>query len=88
MIFILPSTNKMQNNFTVFLFHFFDDNLWFCRTPVLSLGLGVDFFFAWDNKNNNIDKNPHLNFLKGAVPVDKERGVGIRDKGIMIRDKT
>ena len=42
MIFILPSTNKMQNNFTVFLFHFFDDDLCFCQTPVLSLGLGVN----------------------------------------------
>ena len=45
MIFILPSTNKMQNNFTVFLFHFFDDDLCFCQPPVLSLGLGVDFVF-------------------------------------------
>ena len=24
----------------------------FCRTPVLDLGLGVDFTFAWVNKNN------------------------------------
>ena len=31
----------------------------FCQTPVLGLGLGVDFTFAWDNK-----KNPHPNFLK------------------------
>ena len=36
----------------------------FCQTPVL-LGIGVDFTFAWGNKNNdNNDKiNPHLNFL-------------------------
>ena len=33
---------------------------YFCRTPVLGLGLGVDFTFAWDNNNkkyNNIDNN-------------------------------
>ena len=24
---------------------------WYCQTPVL--GLGVDFTFAWDNKNDN-----------------------------------
>ena len=57
----------------------------FCQTPVLGLGLGVDFTFAWDNKNNtnvNNDKNnPHLNFVKGTVIGDKEQGVGIRDKG-------
>ena len=35
----------------------------FCQTPVLGLGLGVDFTFAWDNKN------PHLNSL--AVLGDK-----------------
>ena len=52
----------------------------------LGLELGVDFTFAWDNKNNN--KNPHLNFLKGTVLGDKEQGVGIRDKGQRIRDKT
>ena len=34
-----------------------------CQAPVLGLGLGVDFTFAWgENKNN--DKNPHLNFLE------------------------
>ena len=48
----------------------------FCQTPVLGLGLGVDFTFAWDNHNN-----PHLNFMKGTVPGDKEQGVWIRDKG-------
>ena len=62
---------------------FWNDN---CRTPVLGLGLGVDFTFAWDNKDNNnndnyINKNiPHLNFLKGTVQVDKDKGVGIQDK--------
>ena len=64
----------------------------FCQTPVLGLGLGVDFTFAWDNINKNYgsnDKNnPHLNFVKGAVLGDKEQGVGIRDKGLRIRDKT
>ena len=30
----------------------------FCRTPFLSLGSGVDFTFAWVNKNNK-NKNPH-----------------------------
>ena len=34
-----------------------------------------------NNDNNNNDKNPHLNFLKGAVLGDKEHGVGIRDNG-------
>ena len=48
----------------------------FCGTPVLSLGLGVDFTFAFDSNNN---KNPHLSFLKGTVLGDKEQG--IRDKG-------
>ena len=48
-----------------------------CQTPVLGLGLGVDFTFAWDNDNDN----PHLNFVKGTVLGDKEKGVGIRDKG-------
>ena len=50
----------------------------YCRTPVLGLGLGVDFTFAWDNKNK---KNPHLNFLKGTVLGDKKQGVGIQTKG-------
>ena len=55
----------------------------FCRTPVLSLGLGVDFAFAWDNNKNNKNKNnknPRLNFLKEAVLGDKEQGLGIWDK--------
>ena len=47
------------------------------QTQVLGLELEVDFTFAWDNNNtnnndnNNNDKNPHLNFLKGAVLADK-----------------
>ena len=47
----------------------------FCQTPVLGLGLGVDFTVAWDNNNNNDnnDNNPHLNFMKGTVLGDKER---------------
>ena len=36
----------------------------YCQTPVLGLRLGVDFTFAWDNKNNKKDKNPHPNFLE------------------------
>ena len=55
----------------------------YCQTPVLGLGLGVDFTFAWDNHNNHNDKNdnnPHINFVKGTVLGDKEQGVGIRDK--------
>jgi len=51
-----------------------------CQTPVLGLGLGVDFTFAWDNHKNHND-NPHLNFLKGTVLGDKGQGVGIMDKG-------
>ena len=57
----------------------------YCRTPVLGLGLGVDFSFAWDDNDkhndNNEKNNPHLNFVKGRVLGDKEQGVGIRDKG-------
>ena len=54
---------------------------YFCQTPVVGLGLGVDFTFAWDNNdyngNNDNNKNtPHLNFLTGTV-----LGVGIRDNG-------
>ena len=59
----------------------------YCQTPVLGLGLGVDF--AWDNNNNNNnnnnndnnknDKNPHLNFWNGTALGDKEQG--IREKG-------
>ena len=51
-----------------------------CQTPDLGLRLEVYFTFIWDNKNNDND-NPHLNFLKGTVPGDKEQGLGIRDKG-------
>ena len=50
-----------------------------CQTPVLGLGLGVDFTFAWDNHKNH--NNPYLKFVKGTVLGDKEQGVGIRDKG-------
>ena len=65
--------------------------LWpcFCQTPVLGLGLGVDFTFTLDNKNNNKnnhndnhnDNNPHLKFLKGTVLGVKEQGLGIKVKG-------
>ena len=40
------------------------------------------------NNNEKKKKNPHLNFLKGTVLGDKEQGVGKRDKGQRIRDKT
>ena len=55
----------------------------YCQTPVLGLGLGVDFTFAWDNKNNhkNDKNNPHQNFAKGTILGDKEQGLGKRDKG-------
>ena len=46
------------------------ENMFFvyCQTPVLDLGLGVDFTFAGDNhKNDKNDNNPHLNFVKGTV---------------------
>ena len=37
----------------------------FCQTPVLGLRLGVDFTFAWDNKNTNKNnKNPHPKFFE------------------------
>ena len=49
----------------------------FCQTPVLGIGQGVDFTFAWDNNdknndnNDNNDKNhPHLNFMRGTVLGD------------------
>ena len=63
---------------------------YFCQTPVLGLGLGVDLTFAGDNhnhKNDKNDNNPHLNFVKGTVLGDKEQGEGIRDRGQGIRDK-
>ena len=41
-----------------------------------------------NNNNNEKKKNPHLNFLKGTVLWHKEQGLGIRDKGQRIRDKT
>ena len=55
----------------------------YCQTPVLGLGVGVDFTFAGhkNHKNDKNDNNPHLNFVKGTVLGDKEQGVGIRDKG-------
>ena len=56
----------------------------YCRTPVLGLGLGVDFTFAWDNNDNNNDnnyKNPTYLFLKGTVLLDKEQGAGIKGQG-------
>ena len=52
---------------------------YFCQTPVLGLGLGVDFTFAWDN--NNHKNKPHL------VLGNEEKRVAIRDKGLRIRDK-
>ena len=71
--------------FWIFWEHFtnsFPLKSFFCQTPVLGLGLGVDFTFTWDNKieNHNNHNNPHLNFVKGTVLGDEEQGVGIRDK--------
>ena len=40
--------------------------------PVLGLGLGVDFTFAWDNNHNN-HNNPQINFVKGTVLGDLYR---------------
>ena len=65
-------------------------SFFFCQTPVLGLGLGVDFTLVWGNHNNynnhnhnnhnhKKDNNPHLNFVKGTVLGDKEQG--IRDNG-------
>ena len=62
----------------------------YCQTPVLGLGLGVDFTFAGDNHKNDKDdrndkndnkNNHHLNFVKGTAVGDKEQGVVIRYKG-------
>ena len=76
-------------SFLKFQFRSADDEIskqdFFCRIPVLGLGLRVDFTFAWDNNNKNNDNNdknnPHPNFLKGTVLLDKEQGLGIRDNG-------
>ena len=44
-------------SFLKFQFRSADDEIskqdFFCRIPVLGLGLRVDFTFAWDNNNNN-----------------------------------
>ena len=59
-----------------------------CQTPVLDLGLGVDFTFAWDNNsndNNDNTNNPHVSLLTGTVlAVLAVQAVGIRDR---IKDK-
>ena len=78
---ILNPTNMKPN----LLINLFSIVFHFCQTPVLGLGLGVDFTFAWDNHNNenhnnHNHNNPHLNFVKGTVLGDKEQEVGIRDK--------
>ena len=39
---------------------------------VLGQRLGVDFTFAWDDKNAN--KDPHLNVLKGTILGNEEPG--------------
>ena len=41
-----------------------------CGTPVLGLGLGIDFTFAWDNKKFN------KNFSKGTILGHKDQGIG------------
>ena len=75
---ILNPTNMKPN----LLINLFSIVFHFCQTPVLGLGLGVDFTFAGDNhRNHKNHSNPRLNFVKGTVLGDKEQGVGIRDKG-------
>ena len=73
---------------------FYSILFYFCQTPDLGLGLGVDFTFAWDNDNNHKNhknhknhNNPHLNFMKGTVLGDKEQEVGDKEQGGGIRDK-
>ena len=34
------------------------------QTPVLGLGLGVDFTFAWDNRMRNFDSELKPNFTQ------------------------
>ena len=76
--------NNSHDYLRTLLQDFFKTTL-FCQTPVLSLGLGVDFTFACHNNDNNDNNhnhnNPHLNFVKGTVLGDKDQGLGIRDKG-------
>ena len=36
-------------------------HLCYCQTPVFGLGLGVEFTFAWDNKNNDNNDNNNDN---------------------------
>ena len=61
----------------------------FVKLQVLGLRLGVDFTFNLDNNHNNNnnnnhnndnDNNPHLNFFRGTILGVKEKGLGIRDK--------
>ena len=57
-----------------------------CQTPVLGLGLKVNFTFSWNNNDindkNNDKNNPHQKFVKWTLLGDKDQGVGIRDKGL------
>ena len=53
----------------------------YCQTPVLGIGLGVDFSFNWDDNDNNDKNNPPLNFLRGTLLGDEEQGSGISDEG-------
>ena len=89
-----PKPFKVEENKVFLLFIFFCLFRWFrCSFKLLSnssLGLDVDFTFAWDNKNKkNNNKNNHknllLNFLRGTVLGDKEQG--IMDKGEMRMEK-
>ena len=69
----------------------------FVELQVLGQGLGVELtllLLGHNNKNNEKKKKKnHLNFLKGTVLGDKEKGIrdkgqGTRVKGQRIRDKT
>ena len=52
----------------------------------------MNLLLLGNNNNNNNEKkkkkkNPHLNFLYGTALGDKEQGLGIRDKGQVVRVK-
>ena len=59
------------------------------KLPVLGLGLGVDFTFAWDNNDNNNNNNNNNNDKNNPhILGGKEQGLGIRVKCQGFRDKT
>ena len=64
------SLTKLYSNLQT-LFVSFPVHRYICRTPVLGIGLGVDFTFALDNidNNDNDNNNPHLIFLKWTAGI-------------------